>query len=147
MSLTTADKDLLSKFDNPPPNCNIVTAGFENEVPARHRVKIIAVGANFDFDPGATESLGPYRVSIGSGGDYLLMSSCREDCCVRIFGALTLLHEPSGQTQTLTEFRHPGDADSCLLATRFVLEIQENATKQELANQKDGVPLFSLSIK
>ena len=84
-------------------------------------------------------------MSITSGGDYPLMSSCREECCNRIFGAMKVRHDPTGDEQTLGEFRHPSGPDKCMLLTRFVLVLKKDASKEEMsAHRAKGVPLLEI---
>ena len=145
---TTASETLLRSMNRPEEGCNIVTAGFENEVPPQYKVTIIQIGATVNYDDSSSEVLGPKNVAIGYGGVELLMSQCTDKCCVQIFGALVVKQQGKPPV-TLTDTRNatPGH---CLLNARFVLEIKQEATRDELsalAGSGNIVPLPALRLR
>jgi hypothetical protein len=126
------NEKLVQLMANKAANCNIVTAGFENEVPAQYRVFIIQAGATFNYDDSSSEVVGPRNVNIGSGGrPELFMTQCTDKCCAQIFGAMNVKQEGFPDIVTLTDTRNAAPGH-CLLATRFVLVLEQEGTKQQL---------------
>ena len=125
----TNDCGLLEKM-NQSVACNMVTAGFENEVPAQYKVRILIIGATIRYDDGTNQVLGPVTTSIGSGGYEALVSDCTDKCCNAIFGAMTV-QQDGKKPVNISEWRYPGSGQ-CLLVTRFVLVIKKSVSKDRL---------------
>jgi hypothetical protein len=141
-----AEQRLLDLLGQPRVTCNIVTAGFENDVPSNYKVTIIEIGANFTYDDGSDESYGPYPVNLGYGGTQVIMSQCTDKCCTRIFGACTAQQEGYDPV-VISEFRY-ADPGHCLLATRFVVEIKHSVDRNVLGVQKKrGAIALGLTVR
>lgn len=102
--------------------CNIVTAGFQNLLPASMNVTIIKIESTVTFEDGTTEVLGPRNVSIGPGGkDETLHTSCTSKCARSVFGKLTILDRQGQVAREVikSKTRYPDTATQCLIFAIF----------------------------
>ena len=95
---------------------NIVTAGFENQVP-RNDLFMVSIMATFKYTDGSSETVGPKAVHLATGQDAVLMSSATTKCCNEIIGYPTMQQDGFGPHQLSKVVT---DAN-CMLVYRFIV--------------------------